>query len=226
MTLVFGLLLVAVPLAISGLLNPSWPLSPRGRAACSSSTPRVRWTRDAATRAPTSVFRGGRPAPDDGDRRRNRTDRRPGRFFDPLLLSGVLPPRVTIELTTDDRVDVVDVTSDVAAAVPDELRAGVCTVFVPHTTAGVVVNENERRLVDDVERLLERVVPRDEDYRHDEIDDNADAHLRATLLGSSTSIPVDDGELALGTWQSVLFVECDGPRTRRLRVATTPTAEG
>jgi secondary thiamine-phosphate synthase enzyme len=110
----------------------------------------------------------------------------------------------------------------VAAAVPDGLDAGVCTVFVPHTTAGVVVNENESRLLSDVERLLAELAPRGDDYDHDAIDDNADAHLRATLLGSSVSIPVEDGELALGTWQSVLFAECDGPRTRRLEVTTTP----
>jgi secondary thiamine-phosphate synthase enzyme len=127
---------------------------------------------------------------------------------------------MTIEIRTSDRVDAVDVTSDVAAAVPDDAASGVCTVFVPHTTAGVIVNEAEGRLLSDVERMLEAVVPRDEQYDHDQIDDNADAHLRALLLGESVSVPVEDGDLALGTWQSVLFVECDGPRTRSLRVET------
>jgi secondary thiamine-phosphate synthase enzyme len=129
---------------------------------------------------------------------------------------------MSIEVETGERVDLLDVTSEVAAAVTDGVDAGVCTVFVPHTTAGVVVNENEDRLLGDVERLLDELAPRGDDYDHDAIDDNADAHLRATLLGSSVAIPVEDGELALGTWQSVLFVECDGPRTRRLRVTTTP----
>ena len=130
---------------------------------------------------------------------------------------------MSLEISTDERVELLDVTSEVAAAVPEQLDAGVCTVFVPHTTAGVVVNENESRLLRDVERLLAELAPRGDDYDHDAIDDNADAHLRATLLGSNVSIPVEDGELALGTWQSVLFVECDGPRTRRLRVTTTPS---
>jgi secondary thiamine-phosphate synthase enzyme len=84
-----------------------------------------------------------------------------------------------------------------------------------------VVNEHERRLLADLERALERLVPRDDGYDHDAVDDNADAHLRATLLGEHVSVPVEAGELALGTWQSVLLVDCDGPRTRSLRVTTT-----
>lgn len=127
---------------------------------------------------------------------------------------------MAIEIRTSDRVDIVDVTAEVGAAVPDDVASGVCTIFVPHTTAGVVVNEAEGRLLSDVEEMLEAVVPHDEQYDHDQIDDNADAHLRALLLGESVSVPVEDGDLALGTWQSILFVECDGPRTRSLRVET------
>lgn len=122
------------------------------------------------------------------------------------------------EVQTDSRTDVVDVTDRVAAEVPDDVASGLCTVFVRHTTAGVVVQEAESGLLADIEDFVEGLVPGDGDYRHDRIDDNADAHLRATLLGESVSVPVEDGELALGTWQSVLFVECDGPRTRRVDV--------
>lgn len=118
---------------------------------------------------------------------------------------------------TDDRLDVLDVTDDVAAALPPDAD-GVATVFVPHTTAGVVVNEAESRLLGDLESLLADVVPADRAYDHDAIDDNAAAHLRATLLGEHVAVPVSDGDLNLGTWQSVLFVECDGPRERRVRV--------
>jgi secondary thiamine-phosphate synthase enzyme len=128
---------------------------------------------------------------------------------------------VTLEVTTGERVEVVDVTSEVAGTVPGDVERGVCTAFVPHTTAGVIVNERESGLLADVERALERLVPREEGYDHDAVDDNADAHLRATLLGESVSVPVVGGDLALGTWQSVLFVECDGPRTRSLEVVTT-----
>lgn len=125
-----------------------------------------------------------------------------------------------MEISTSERVELVDVTDAVADAVPADLEAGVCHVFVPHTTAGVIVNEPEPGLLADVERLLRRVVPQDDDYAHDRVDNNADAHLRSMLLGESVTVPVSAGELALGTWQSVLFVEGDGPRTRRLHVTT------
>jgi secondary thiamine-phosphate synthase enzyme len=117
---------------------------------------------------------------------------------------------------TDARTQVIDVTDRVRAAVPDD-TTGVCTVFVEHTTAGVVVNEAESNLVDDTENFLDELVP-DEGHAHDALDGNADSHLRATLVGSDVSIPVEEGELVLGTWQSVLFVECDGPRRRNVVV--------
>ncbi|MFD1600017.1 secondary thiamine-phosphate synthase enzyme YjbQ [Halobellus rarus] len=127
---------------------------------------------------------------------------------------------MSIQVKTEERVAVRDVTAEVSEAVPDDVVDGVCTAFVPHTTAGIVVNEAEGRLLSDIENALERLVPRGEGYDHDAIDDNADAHLRAMLLGGSVSVPIEAGELALGTWQSVLFVECDGPRTRSLEVVT------
>lgn len=117
---------------------------------------------------------------------------------------------------TEARTQVIDVTDRVRDAVPDD-ATGVCTVFVRHTTAGVVINEAESRLMGDIEDFLDDLVP-DEGHAHDALDGNADSHLRATLVGSDVSIPVENGELALGTWQSVLFVECDGPRRREVVV--------
>jgi len=121
---------------------------------------------------------------------------------------------------TEERTQVVDVTERVAEAVPDD-ATGLCTVFVRHTTAGVLLQEAESGLVADIEEFVTDLAPSDGDYRHDRIDDNADAHLRATVLGESVSVPVEEGELSLGTWQSVLFVECDGPRTRKVDVVVT-----
>jgi secondary thiamine-phosphate synthase enzyme len=115
---------------------------------------------------------------------------------------------------TDAQLAAVDITDQVASAVPSEAD-GTCTVFVRHTTAGVTVNEAEPRLLSDVETFLNDVVP-DDGWRHDEIDDNADAHLRAMLVGPAVTVPVSSGTLALGTWQSVLLVECDGPRQRTI----------
>jgi len=139
----------------------------------------------------------------------------------------------TFGVETDERTQVIDVTEKVRAEVPDD-AAGVCTVFVKHTTAGVVINEAKSNLVGDIEGFLDDLVS-DEGHAHDALDGNvrqtssdelsrsdasgnADSHLRATLVGSDVSIPVEDGELALGTWQSVLFVECDGPRRREVVV--------
>ena len=119
-------------------------------------------------------------------------------------------------VSTDDRLEVRDVTGEVERALPDD-TSGTCTVFVEHTTAGVVINEAEPRLVGDIESFLADLVP-DEGWRHDELDGNADSHLRALVLGASETIPVEDGKLALGRWQSVLLVECDGPRERTVRV--------
>lgn len=128
--------------------------------------------------------------------------------------------RLTIE--TENPISVVDITDRVRDAVPVETK-GVCTVFVRHTTAGVVVQEAESRLRGDLERAVRELVP-DEGWRHDELDSNADAHLRATLLGSDVSVPVRDGELDLGRWQSVLLVDCDGPRRRQVDVVVTEAA--
>lgn len=125
---------------------------------------------------------------------------------------------MTIDVPTNERVEILDVTDLVENEIPDGAD-GVATVFVQHTSAGIAINEAESRLLRDVEDALERLIPEDGGWAHDAIDDNADAHLRGMLLGSSVSVPVDDGDLGLGTWQSILLFEGDGPRTRTLRVS-------
>ena len=126
-----------------------------------------------------------------------------------------------IQVETTDRLDIVDITDEVEDRVPADVVQGLCTVFVQHTTAGVVVNEAEQRLLGDIERYLRELVPEENGYAHDTLDGNADSHLRALLLDESVSVPVRDGTLALGTWQSVLLVDCDGPRTRSVTVTCT-----
>ena len=125
----------------------------------------------------------------------------------------------TFTVETDRQTQVVDVTDRVEAALPDDAD-GTATVFVQHTTAGVTVNEAESNLLDDVEAFLERTVD-DHGWDHDALDGNADSHLRALLVGPSVTVPVTDGALDLGTWQSVLLVECDGPRSRSVTVRAT-----
>ena len=128
-------------------------------------------------------------------------------------------PTDAFTVSTDQRLEVRDVTDQVAATLPDG-ASGVATVFSEHTTCAVTVNEAEQRLVGDLETVLGDLIP-DEGWAHDEIDDNADAHLRAALIGPSITIPVEDGRLQFGTWQSVLLVECDGPRERTVSVTVS-----
>ncbi len=123
-------------------------------------------------------------------------------------------------VTTRRRTEFVPVTDLVQAAVRDlGLRDGVVTVFVPHTTAGITINENaDPDVVRDLITALERLVPWEGDWAHDE--GNAAAHVKASLMGSSVRVPVEEGRLRLGTWQGIFLCEFDGPRTRELWVTT------
>ncbi|MFB6178698.1 MAG: secondary thiamine-phosphate synthase enzyme YjbQ [Halorientalis sp.] len=127
--------------------------------------------------------------------------------------------RADFEVETGDRLTVVDITDEVASRLPIDAE-GTCTVFVRHTTAGIQVNEAEPRLLGDIEQALESLVPQT-GWDHDQLDGNADAHLRSMLLGRSVTLPVVEGDLDIGTWQSVLLVECDGPRTRSITVVVS-----
>ena len=113
-----------------------------------------------------------------------------------------------------------DITAELQSWVNDVgCSNGVVTVFVPHTTAGITINENaDPDVVRDMIQALENAVPWEAGYRHSE--GNAAAHVKASLMGSSVQIIVESGRLQLGTWQSVYFCEFDGPRTRNVWVAT------
>jgi secondary thiamine-phosphate synthase enzyme len=125
---------------------------------------------------------------------------------------------VVLNIETHERVQFVDVTGQVAREVATSgVRRGAVLVYVPHTTAGVTINENADPSVRrDLQTALERLVPADLPFSHRE--GNADAHVKASLVGSSVVVPVEDGSLALGTWQGIFFAEFDGPRRRRLVV--------
>lgn len=126
---------------------------------------------------------------------------------------------MAFSVETDARLTSVDITDQLAAAIPNDLSTGIATAFVEHTTAGLIVQENESRLRGDLEGFFDDLVP-DDGHAHDQLDGNADSHLRAALVGPDVTIPVRDGDLALGTWQSVFVLECDGPRTRTVSVTT------
>jgi len=121
-----------------------------------------------------------------------------------------------IRIRTERRTQWVDITAQVRDAVASRgVKDGVVTVFVPHTTAGVTINEGaDPDVMADVERALERLVPWSGPWRHSE--GNSAAHVKATLVGSSVQVIVEEGRLRLGVWQVIYLCEFDGPRTREV----------
>jgi len=129
---------------------------------------------------------------------------------------------IAVSVKTRERKEMIDVTAELARAVSEAgMKKGLVLAYVPHTTAGVTINENADPAVPrDILTALSKLVPERGDYRHGE--GNSDAHIQAGLVGSSASVIVDQGRLALGTWQSVFFCEFDGPRTRKLLIKLMP----
>ena len=127
----------------------------------------------------------------------------------------------SIQVTTRSRNQMKDITGDVQGEVANaNVRDGICTVYVPHTTAGVTINEGaDPAVCEDILNKLEDLVPPNAGYRH--MEGNADSHVKASLMGSSVSVMVENGRLVLGTWQKIFFCEFDGPRTRKVYVSCT-----
>jgi secondary thiamine-phosphate synthase enzyme len=124
----------------------------------------------------------------------------------------------TLVVKTDRRTQLIDVTARVERAVAQaKVSSGVCTIYVPHTTAGVLINEHaDPDVATDVETTLDRLIPRSGVYRHSE--GNSDAHVKAALVGTSQIVFIEGGKLALGRWQGIFFCEFDGPRERKLQI--------
>ena len=125
---------------------------------------------------------------------------------------------IQLPVKTNQRIEMIDITSLVQRIVNQQkVKDGICSVFVPHTTAGVTINENaDPDVVRDIIMELGKIVPCSTDYRHRE--GNSDAHIKASLFGASENIFIENGKLVLGTWQSLYFCEFDGPRTRKILV--------
>ncbi|MBO8174918.1 MAG: YjbQ family protein [Thermococcus sp.] len=124
-----------------------------------------------------------------------------------------------IEIRTNKEFEIIDITSKVQKIVEEsDIQEGIAVIFTKHTTTALIVNENEKGLLSDIEFLLRNIIPRGKGYMHDKIDNNAHSHLRAILLNPSIVIPIKDKKLELGVWQSILFVELDGPRFRKVIV--------
>lgn len=124
----------------------------------------------------------------------------------------------TVQVNTPDHTVMVDVTDIVARKVQESgVRSGLCVIYIPHTTAGIMVNEGaDPAVMDDVLATLDRLVPWKSNYKHAE--GNAAAHIKSILMGGSIHIIIENGRLILGTWERIFLCEFDGPRTRKIRI--------
>ena len=126
--------------------------------------------------------------------------------------------RHSVRIETRSRVEFKEITDLIQNLISNSgVQSGTCLLFVPHTTAALLINESyDPSLQKDFDNFLGQLAPRDRDYHHN--DGNCDAHLKAALIGNSKSLLIENGRLVLGTWQGVFFCEFDGPRHRGLRV--------
>lgn len=129
-----------------------------------------------------------------------------------------------LEIATSSRAQMMDVTGEVQRAVSESgVQEGFCHIYVPHTTAGIAINENaDPSVAQDILAVLEKIAPRGGSYRH--LEGNADSHVKASIVGSSETVLVEGGRLVLGTWQGLFLCEFDGPRRRRLLVKVVEAA--
>ena len=122
----------------------------------------------------------------------------------------------TIDVKTNSRSELIDITDRIQSLVnKSKVKDGVCFIFCPHTTAGLTINENaDPSVKSDIINTLNKIVPQGLNYAHTE--GNADSHIKSSLFGPSLTVFVEDGQLALGTWQGIYFCESDGPRSREV----------
>ena len=121
-----------------------------------------------------------------------------------------------IEINTTDQVQFIDITQKIREALDEkEIKNGICTVFVPHTTAAVTINENaDPDVSTDMIKEINKIVPFSDNYRH--FEGNSAAHLKSSIIGVSEIVIIEDGDLKLGRWQGIYFCEFDGPRKRKI----------
>ncbi len=121
-----------------------------------------------------------------------------------------------ISVNTNNRTEMLDITTEIQRVVQESnKKEGLCIIFIPHTTAAITINENaDPDVLRDILQELEKVIPFDDNYRH--LEGNSAAHIKSSLIGSSISVIIENGQLKLGTWQGIVFCEFDGPRTRKV----------
>ena len=126
----------------------------------------------------------------------------------------------SLRISSSSNFQIIDISRDITVVLNEinkehKMDNGIVNIFTKHSTSAIRVNENEKGLLLDFEKALKDVIKEKDNYKHDFIDNNAASHIRAFLLGASETIPIIDGRLDLGTWQSIFFIELDGPRSNR-----------
>jgi secondary thiamine-phosphate synthase enzyme len=125
----------------------------------------------------------------------------------------------TISVSSKRETDLMNITGSIRKVITDsKIKNGIVNILVQHTTAGLYINEDEPDLRQDVENLMEKFVPKGMGYQHDRRDENAHSHLRSMFLGSSVTLPLGNGAMPLGTWQNIMCIDFDGPRSRKIVV--------
>ena len=128
---------------------------------------------------------------------------------------------ITLQVKTSAHTQMLDITRQIQDAVTDSgVKSGICTIFIPHTTAAVTINENaDPDVVRDFTMEINKIVPWEDGYHH--MEGNSAAHLKSSMIGFSEQVIIEDGRLVLGVWQGIYFCEYDGPRTRKVIVKIT-----
>lgn len=124
----------------------------------------------------------------------------------------------TLNVKSRSRTELIDITAEVNQIVRESgIRSGICYLYVPHTTAGITINEGaDPSVKKDILATLNKLIPFEGNYQHTE--GNSDAHIKSSLIGVSAMAPIDEGRLLMGTWQSIFFCEFDGPRNRKVLI--------
>jgi secondary thiamine-phosphate synthase enzyme len=133
-----------------------------------------------------------------------------------------VPAARTLRVRTSRRTEWLNITSEVSRAVAESaVMSGVCHLFVPHTTAGITINEgDDPEVAHDMEAAFDRMIPRDAGYKH--FEGNSDSHIKATLVGASQCVWIEGGQLRHGRWQAIFLCEFDGPRNREIHIKVVP----
>lgn len=127
----------------------------------------------------------------------------------------------TIKINTKKQFEIIDITKQIKEYLKNtKSENGLINIYTKHTTSAIIVNENEKGLLKDFKNTLNNLIPENKDYNHNSIDNNARSHLQSLFLSSSQTIPFKDNKLLLGTWQSIFFIELDGPRINREIILT------